>query len=339
MNIAFGTAVHALAEARAFGRTEPDAADPLVALITTPLFHVTANNCAAHPFTAAGGTLVLMHRWDPTQALDLIQRERVTNLSGVPTMAREILNHPALGAYDLSSLKTITGGGAQLPPDLVERIDRQASARASTGYGMTEASGTITGVVGEAFRLRPESCGRVLPSFDARVIDDEGSELPPGQVGELCVRGPGVISGYLNRPTDTADAITDGWLRTGDVARIDEQGYIFLVDRKKDMVLRGGENVYCAEVEAALFRHPDVAEACVFGVPDERLGEEVGAAVHLQPGRSSSPDDLRRHVRGLLAGYKAPRYIWISQTPLPRNATGKFMRRELRGHLNILDAG
>jgi long-chain acyl-CoA synthetase len=178
-----------------------------------------------------------------------------------------------------------------------------------------------------------------MPVFEAQCFDDDGKPVGPGEVGELWVRGASVIKGYINRPDATAESITNGWLHTGDVARIDEDGFIFIVDRKKDMVLRGGENVYCAEVEATLYRHPAVAECSVFGVPDERLGEEVAAAVHLRPGMKVLPIELRAHCEGLIAKHKAPRYIWILNEALPRNASGKFLKRELREALALADAG
>jgi len=209
-----------------------------------------------------------------------------------------------------------------------------ATARPNTGYGMTETSGIITSISGDFFIDKPASCGRAMPNFEVKVIDDSGAECPPGQPGELTVKGSSVIMGYVNRPDATAESIVDGWLRTGDVAHIDSDGFIFLVDRKKDMVLRGGENVYCAEVEAALHGHPDVAECSVFGVPDDRLGEEVGAAVVVRPGRALTAEDLRSHCAPLIARHKIPRYIWILEEPLPRNANGKFVKRELRAKLD-----
>ena len=323
MTLAFAGELHA----RAAGVEAVTA--PPVGLATTPLFHVTANNCLAHPIAAAGGTLVLMRKWDAGEAARLIERERITNFSGVPTMVRELLCHPDAASRDLSSLQLVSGGGAQLQPDLVEAVPALAGdARPSTGYGMTEACGIIAGVNGPAYLARPDSCGRIMPTFEARLVDDDGRAVAAGAVGELLIRGAGVIAGYLNRPDATAEAISDGWLRTGDVARLNAAGYLYLVDRKKDMVLRGGENVYCAEVEAALFRHPAVAEACVFGVPDARLGEEVGAIVH--PRGAVTADELRRFVGERIAAYKVPRHLWLTDAPLPRNASGKPLRRELR---------
>jgi long-chain acyl-CoA synthetase len=225
----------------------------------------------------------------------------------------------------------LSGGGAPMPPDLVGQVGQRASgAIPATGYGMTETCGAITATLGPLYQARPDSCGRLLPAYAARLIDDAGKPLPAGAVGELCVKGATVIKGYINRPEATAQTIVDGWLHTGDIARIDAQGYVYVLDRKKDMVLRGGENVYCAEVEAALYRHPAVAEACVFAVPDERLGEDVAAVVVLVPGHSATEDELRRTVAALIARHKVPRCIWIRNDPLPRSATGKFIRRELR---------
>ena len=341
MNMMFAGQVTALATARGTGvMPDPDAPVPIpVTLVTTPLFHVTANNCGAYATTAAGGKMVLMYRWDAGEALKLIEREKVTTVSGVPVMARELVTHPDFDKYDTSSLMSVGGGGAQIQPDLVDKIEKTvATARPNTGYGMTETCGIITSISGDFFVDKPASCGRAMPSFEAKVVDDAGNELPAGQPGELWVRGASVIKGYINRPDATAESITDGWLHTGDVARIDEDGFIFLVDRKKDMVLRGGENVYCAEVEANLHHHAAVAECCAFGVPDARLGEEVGVAVVLRAGETVTPAALREHCIALAARHKAPRYIWMRDEPLPRNASGKFLRRELRDGLKVEDA-
>lgn len=333
-NMLFAGASSALAVERATG-VAPPAEPPIpVTLITTPLFHVTANNCGAYATTAAGGKMVLMFRWEAGEALRIIEKERVTSMSGVPVMARELINHPDFEKTDTSSLLALAGGGAQVPPDLVLKIEKQVStARPSTGYGMTETCGIITSVSGDFFVDKPDSAGPAMPSFEAKCVDDDGNTVPPGQVGELWVKGSPVIKGYINRPDATAASITDGWLHTGDIARIDQDGFIFIVDRKKDMVLRGGENVYCAEVESAIYRNNAVAECCVFGVPDERLGEEVGVAVLVKPGEALSADDLRAHCATIMAKHKVPRYIWFLDEPLPRNASGKFLKRDLRDRL------
>lgn len=333
-NMLFAGASSALAVERATG-VSPPAEPPIpVTLITTPLFHVTANNCGAYATTAAGGKLVLMYRWEAGEALRIIEKERVSSMSGVPVMARELINHPDFEKTDTSSLLALAGGGAQVPPDLVLKIEKQvATARPSTGYGMTETCGIITSVSGDFFVDKPDSAGPAMPSFEAKCVDDNGKTVGPGEVGELWVRGSSVIKGYINRPEATAASITDGWLHTGDVARIDEDGFIFIVDRKKDMVLRGGENIYCAEVESSIYRHNGVAECCVFGVPDDRLGEEVGVAVVAKAGEALSAEALREHCAAIMAKHKVPRYIWMLDEPLPRNASGKFLKRELRDKL------
>jgi len=319
VNNVFSLAFANVCQMTALARARPAAAAPATnepppqnaALVTTPLFHVTANNCVAHSITLAGGKLVHMYKWDAGEALRLVERERLTALSGVPVMARELLSHPDFEKTDTSSLKALGGGGAQLQPDLVKKIDAKGrGARPNTGYGMTETCGIITAVTSDFFVGKPDSAGPAMPVFEARCVDADGKEVGVDEVGELWVRGAQVIRGYLNRPEATAETITDGWLHTGDVARIDADGFIFIVDRAKDMVLRGGENVYCAEVESAIFEHPEVAECAVFGVPDDRLGEEVGAAVVLAPGSDLPADAIRRHCAERIAKFKIPRYIW-----------------------------
>ena len=340
-NMMFSGQVQALATAQGTGvPIDPNAPAPMpVGLITTPLFHVTANNCAAYLLTAAGGKMVLMHRWDAGEALKLIQREKVTAVTGVPVMARELVSHPDFDKFDTSSLMTVGGGGAALQPDLVAKIDANVkTARPNTGYGMTETCGIITSVAADFFVDKPASVGPAMPTFEVKCVDDAGNALPAGQVGELWVKGSPVIKGYINRPEATAESITHGWLHTGDVARIDEDNFIFIVDRKKDMVLRGGENIYCAEVEAVLHQHPAVAECSVFGVPDKRLGEEVGVAILLHPGMNITADALRAHCAALMARHKVPRYIWFVKDHLPRNANGKFLKRELRETLPLSEA-
>ncbi len=341
-NMMFSGQVQTLATQRATGVT-PDPAAPApvpAALLTTPLFHVTANNCGAYAITAGGGKMVLMYRWDAGEALKLIEAEKITAMSGVPVMSRELISHPDFGKYDLSSLVSLGGGGAQLQPDLVRKIDAEVkSARPNTGYGMTETCGIITSVSADFFVDKPDSCGPAMPSFEVKCVDDDGAAVPAGAVGELWVKGAPVIKGYINRPEATADSITDGWLHTGDVARIDEDGFIFIVDRKKDMVLRGGENVYCAEVEATIHHHAAVAECCVFGVPDARLGEEVGVAVVVRSGQTVTADELREHCLARISKHKAPRYVWFLDEAIPRNASGKFLKRHLREMLKPETAG
>ena len=309
-------------------------AGPSVSLLPVPLFHVTGCTCILHPVTATGGKLILMHHWDPAEALRLIEQERVTSFTGVPALSRELLRHPAWGRTDTSSLRSMGGGGAALQPDLVARIDdslRRGSP--TTGYGLTETTGIATAITSEYYVAKPHSVGPVVPCMEAKVVDGEGNELATGTQGELLLRGPNVIKGYFNNPEATAAAIVDGWFRTGDIAEIDGDGWIHIKDRAKDVVIRGGENVHCAEVEAALHELDEIAEVAVFGVPDDRLGEEVAAAVVPGPGAALSRDDLTAHLTGRLARFKHPRHVWFLDEPLPRNANGKVLKRELRARL------
>ena len=342
MSLAFANLAQAMASAAANPNPKDDGSktpDQMAALVCTPLFHVTANNCVAQSMTVAGGKLIHMYKWDAGEALRLVETEQITTLSGVPVMSRELLAHPDFKTRDTSTLKQLGGGGAQVQPDLVKKIDAEAkTARPSTGYGMTETCGIITAVAADYFVDRPESCGRAMPVFETRIVDTEGKVLGEGEVGELCVRGAQVIKGYLNREEATAETIEDGWLRTGDIARIDAEGFIYIVDRAKDMVLRGGENIYCAEVESAIFDNDAVAECTVFGVADDRLGEEVGAAIFLKKPGSLGADELRAFLKERIAGFKVPRYIWFRDEALPRNASGKFLKRELRDSLDPAEA-
>lgn len=309
---------------------------PPVFMAPTPLFHVTACNCILHPATIAGAKVVMTYKWDPGRTLELIEREKVTNFSGVPTMSRELLMHPDWSKRDTSSLQGMGGGGAAVQPDLVQKIaGALKSGQPSTGYGMTETHGIITANSARWYLAKPASCGPVVPTLEAKLVDEEGNDLAPGPdtVGVLCVKGAIVIKGYLNRAEATAESIKDGWLNTGDIARIDEDGFVFLIDRAKDMVIRGGENVYCSEVEAAIYVHDAVAEAAVFGIPDERLGEEVAAAIVLAPGKSLTEEELRGFLAVSLAKHKIPSKVWFRTEPIPRNANGKFVKRELRKEL------
>ncbi len=305
-----------------------------VFMAPTPLFHVTANNCLLHPATISGSKIVFTYKWDAGRALELIEREGVTTFSGVPTMSREFLMHPDWERRDTSTLAGMGGGGAPLQPDLVDKIDKSLSGGVpSTGYGLTETHGIVTANSGSLYVAKPLSCGRVVPTLEAKLVDEFDNEVPPGETGELCVRGAIVIKGYLNRPEATADAIRDGWFHTGDVARIDDDGFVFIVDRIKDMVLRGGENVYCSEVEAAIYALDGVAEVAVFGVPDDRLGELVAAAVVLAPGTTMTEDELRDRLSDHLAKFKIPERVWFLNESLPRNANGKFVKRDLKESL------
>jgi long-chain acyl-CoA synthetase len=303
-------------------------------ILTVPLFHVTGCVPVMLGSFVSGSKLVIMYKWDPERALQLVERERVTQFVGVPTMSWDMLEHPDFDKYDTSSLQAVGGGGAPAPPELVKRIEGNFSrGRPTIGYGMTETNAYGPGNSGDDYVSHPTSTGRFVPVVDLRVTDPEGNELPAGEVGEIWFKGPHLIRGYWNRPEATAETIVDGWLRSGDIGRVDEEGFVYVVDRAKDMVLRGGENVYCAEVEAAIYEHPDVHEAAVFGVPHERLGEEVAAAVMPKPGASLDADQIKAHVAERLAPFKVPSLIQIVDAPLPRNAAGKILKRELRDEL------
>ncbi len=342
LNLIVMSATSSLAEQRAIAAgdipvptSEPEALPPSY-LAPTPLFHVTACNCMLHPVTTVGAKITFMYKWDPGRALELIEREKVTTFSGVPTMSRELLMHPDWSKRDVTSLRGLGGGGAALQPDLVHKIaGATKNVQPSTGYGMTETHGIITANSARWFIDKPASCGPQVPTLDVKLVDEDGNDLPagPDTVGVLCVRGSIVIKGYLNREDATSDSIRDGWLNTGDVARIDEDGFIYIVDRAKDMVIRGGENVYCSEVETAIYHNEAIAEAAVFGIPNERLGEEVAAVIVLRPGAALTEDQLRDFLSSSLAKHKIPSKVWFRNEPIPRNANGKFLKRELRKEL------
>ena len=339
-NLGFWQVMAASAEARAVAAGEPPPGSEKEvgesypgSILAVPLFHVTGCNCCLHPITAVGGRLTLMHRWDPEVALELIERERPASLTGVPTMTRELLNSPDFERRDTSSLSHVGGGGAPVQPDLVHKIEDRLEGRPSTGYGLTEVNGVITINVGHFFMAKPASAGSPCPIMETRIVAEDGTDQGPGEHGELWVRGGNVFRGYLNRPEANAEALTDGWFHTGDIGYLDDDGFLFLVDRAKDMVLRSGENVYSAEVEAAIYEHPAVAEAAVFAVPDERHGEAVGAAIVLLSGAECSAEELRDHTRRLIAVFKVPEHLWFLDEALPTNANGKFVKRDLRDRL------
>ncbi|MBG0831294.1 acyl--CoA ligase [Planomonospora sp. ID67723] len=300
-----------------------------VTLLTVPLFHVTGCFAVMTTTMFTGGGLVLMYKWDAGRALELIEREKVTVFSGVPTNVWQLLSHPDLEKYDISSLNSLGYGGAPAPPKLLERITEQLPSRApSNGYGMTETTALAINNSGPDYLAKPDSIGLPMPVIDVKISDPLGEELPVGEVGELCMRGPNVILGYWNRPEATAETFVNGWLHTGDLARIDEEGFVYIVDRAKDMVIRGGENVYCAEVEAALFEHPAVDDAAVIGIPHDELGEEVGAVVRLKS--PATPEELQAFLRERIAPFKVPVRFWIREAELPRNPGGKILKTHLR---------
>ncbi len=303
-------------------------------LLSVPLFHATGCHSILVVNTLVGGKLVMMHHWDPARALELIERERITIFGGVPAMAMQVLDHPDFATRDTSSVKSVAYGGAPAPPELVRRITQHfPGGGASNGYGMTETSSVSTMNQGDDYVRKPESVGPPVPVVEVKVVDPAGTDLPEGQVGELWIKGPNIVKGYWNKPEATAETFTDGWVHTGDVARIDDEGFVYIVDRAKDMLIRGGENIYCVEIEDVLYQHPAVADAAVIGIPDDVLGEEVGAVVTLRPGAQPTVAELQEHVRRRLAAFKVPVRVWLRDDPLPRNPAGKVLKRQLRDEL------
>jgi long-chain acyl-CoA synthetase len=303
-------------------------------LLSVPLFHATGCHSILVANLAAGGKLVMMRRWDPERALELIERERVTTFGGVPAMVQQVLDSPDIDKRDTSSVTSIGYGGAPAPPELVRRIKaRFPTTHPSNGYGLTETSSVTTMNSGDDYVRKPDSVGPPVPVCEVKVVDEEGQELPLGSVGELWIKGPNVVRGYWNNPEATAETFTDGWLHSGDLARIDEEGFVYIVDRAKDLLIRGGENISSVEVESAIFEHPAVADVAVIGIPHPVLGEEVGAVVVRKPGAELTAEELRAHVAARLAAFKVPAHVFFRDEPLPRNPAGKVLKRELRDEL------
>jgi long-chain acyl-CoA synthetase len=327
-----------------FGRSlvDPSEKAQSAILLSVPLFHATGCHSVMVGNIGAGGKIVMMHHFDPDRALELIARERITTFGGVPAMVMQVLDSPRFADFDTSSIRSVSYGGAPAPPDLVRRI-REAwpVGQPSNGYGLTETSSVTSMNSGPDYIAKPNSVGPPVPVCDVAVVpEDFGGDEPddtiplgPDVRGELWVKGPQVVRGYWNRPVETAQVFTKGWLHTGDVAQLDVENFIYIVDRAKDMIIRGGENVYSVQVEAALFEHPAVADCAVIGVPEPTLGEEVGAVVVLRPGAKVSAEELANHVRLRLAGFMVPTHIWFRDKPLPRNPAGKVLKRELRDEL------
>jgi long-chain acyl-CoA synthetase len=275
--------------------------------------------------------LVMMHRWDPERALELIERERVTTFVGVPTQSWDLLESPRFSEFDTSSLRSVGGGGAPAPPALVKRVAGSFSqGRPNIGYGMTETNAYGPGNSGKDYLEHPTSTGRPTPILEISIRDPQGNPLPAGESGEIWLKSPSLIRGYWGKPDETASTFVDGWLRTGDIGHMDTDSFLYIEDRLKDMILRAGENVYSAEVEAALYEHPEVYEAAVFGLPHPRLGEEVAAVVVPKPGTSPDPDSLKSHVAERLAPFKVPSRVAVISSALPRNAAGKVLKTDLR---------
>jgi len=297
-----------------------------VALATLPLFHVFGMNSLMNTTVLARGLLTLVPRFDPVAVLEVIERDRVTTFAGVPTMYTALLHHPERARFDVSTLELCVSGGSALPVEVLRGFDEAFGAKILEGYGLSETTGMASFNLRDRER-KPGSIGVPVGGTEMRVVDDEGADVEQGQPGEIVMRGPFVMQGYWSNPAATAEAIRDGWFHTGDIATIDEDGYLFIVDRKKDLIIRGGYNVYPREIEEVLYTHPAVLEAAVVGVPDDALGEEVGAAVVIKAGEQVTPDGLREFVRSKVAAYKYPRVVWFVDG-LPKGPTGKILKRE-----------
>ena len=302
---------------------------PPTTLLAVPLFHATGSHAILLNSYRSQRRIVSMYRWDARLAAGLIEKERITSFIAPAAMTGDLVEVARKTNRDLSSLASVGGGGAPRAPDQVKGIaDTFSRAMPGTGWGMTETNAIGTGISGEDYLNHPGSSGRCSAILDLATFDEQGNELPQGAHGELRVRGTSVIQGYWRRPEANTESFCDGWLKTGDVAYIDDEGYLYIVDRIKDLVIRGGENIGCAEVEAALLEHEDILEATVYAVPDERLGEEVGTTVY-SPSAIGS-DDLSAFLNARVARFKIPRYFKIISEPLPRIASGKINKRELR---------
>jgi long-chain acyl-CoA synthetase len=305
-----------------------------VNLIPVPLFHVTGSHSMLTPTVAIGAKLILMHRWNPERFLELIEAERVNSTTGVPAMVWQALESPDFHKRDLSSLDGYGYGGAAVAPELTLRFAQLfPHIPPSQGYGATETSSVSTGNSAEDYLRHPDSVGVAVPCVDLKVVGEDGQALPVGEVGELWIRGPNVVKGYWNNPEATAKAFTDGWYHTGDIVRMDAEGFVYILDRAKDMLIRGGENIYCVEIEDVLVSHPSVIDAAVIGLPHRVLGEEVGAVVQLKPGESVTEAELIALAARALSPYKVPVRIEVRTEEFPRNASGKTLKPKLRDEM------
>ena len=300
-------------------------------LLATPLFHVAGSHVTMLQALLHGRLIYLMYRWDVAEALDTIEREQISHFIAVPAVTGDLVKAAASSGRSLDSLLAVGGGGSPRPSSQVSDIDKVfGNAAPVTGWGMTETNAIGASIAGADYLQRPLSSGQCSAVFDMRILDDNDQELPGGESGHLVIRGTAMFREYWNRPDANEQAFVDGWFRTGDIARIDEEGFLYIVDRAKDIVIRGGENVGCGEVEDAIHSHPDVVEVVVFGLPHERLGEEVAAMIFPRPGLELDAESIRDHLLGHLAEFQVPSKLFFSEQSLPRIASGKFDKRSVR---------
>ncbi len=310
-------------------------------LLTSPLFHVGGLHAGLLAGLSTGAKLVLTEgRFDPEEVMQLIERERISVWGAIPTMLHRVVHHPRVADYDLGSLTRVSFGGAPTPPETIERAREVLPVEPSfaNAYGLTETHGVAFLNGGRDLLDRKTSIGRPMPLLEMKLVDEDGQPVPDGELGELLIYGPLVTPGYWNRPDATADSVRDGWLHTGDLGYRDADGFYFVVDRAKDMIIRGGENVYCVEIENCLADHPGIDEAAIVGVPDAELGERVKAIVRRSPGNAGTGLDaaaVRAHVAAHLARFKVPELVEFIDTPLPRNPAGKILKNLLRGEGDV----
>lgn len=305
-----------------------DIGDAAVSVAALPLFHVFGMNAVMNAAMLARGLITLVPRFDPTKILEVIQRDKATTFAGVPTMYAALLHHPDRGDYDVSGLSICVSGGSAMPVEVLRGFDEAFGTTILEGYGLSESTGM--GSFNTVDRERkPGSIGGAVGGTEMKIVDEDGNEVAQGEPGELLMNGPFVMKEYWQRPDETAEALRGGWLHTGDIATVDEEGYYYIVDRKKELIIRGGYNVYPREIEEVLYSHPAVLEAAVIGVPHAELGEEVGAAIVLKPGIEATVDELRDYVKERIAAYKYPRVIWFLDD-LPKGSTGKILKREIQ---------
>ncbi len=297
-----------------------------VGVATLPLFHVFGMNSVMNVCLANGGLMTLVPRFEPGKVLEVLERDRATVFAGVPTMFAALLNHPERESADTASLRFCVSGGAAIPVEVLRAFEEAFGTTILEGYGLSETTGM--GSFNLPDRRKPGSIGVPIGGTEMRVVDDDDNDVPQGEPGEIVVRGPFVMREYWNKPDATEDVMRGGWLHTGDMAKVDEDGYFFIVDRKKDLIIRGGYNVYPREVEEVLYEHPAIQEAAVVGVPHEELGEEVGAAVVLKEGEDLDAEGVKQYVKGEVAAYKYPRAVWFMDE-LPKGPTGKILKREI----------
>lgn len=330
--ILYNTFVHLLFKSAKDGSPPALPAAPAT-MLTSPLFHVAGLHSTVCVSITAGAKLVFgPPRFDAELTLKTLESEKVTNWMAIPTLLQRLLDHPSLQKYDLSQLQMISTGGAPTAPETVDKANALLKTKPAlaTSYGLTETHGMATSIGGDEYLERKNSVGRPIPIVEIRIVDDEGKDVPAGRPGQIVVGGPTVTPGYWGRPKESGETVVDGWLQTGDIGYFDAEGYLYISDRAKDMIIRGGENVYCVEIENCLAEHPEIVEAAVIGVPDRDLGERVKAVVVCSPGAQLSAADVKAHVGKSLARFKVPEEVEFSIDPLPRNPAGKILKNILR---------